>query len=298
MDIYGIIGWPIGHSLSPAMHNAAFKKLGIDAEYKKFEVRPEGLEDFFLNRKDVKGFNVTIPHKIRAKEIIDRNNPLDVASADKYYVEISGAINTVKRDGDCLGYMNTDPIGFRHSLEQDLEFKHTKGKGVLLIGCGGAGRAIVAELSSSGNYIAKIYIYDVDGKTVDSAQKHFFSSRWRDALGRTIEFISGKDMRETIKKCHLLVNASPVGMKVGEDLSVVDKSILALNKELYVYDVVYNRETGLLKTAKSLGMRAVGGKGMLAAQGAFSFSFWTGVKPADVINVMREALDKALEDAK
>ena len=72
MDIYGVIGWPIKHSLSPEMHNAAFKKLGIEAEYKLFEVRPEELKDFILNRKDVAGFNITVPHKVRAMEKIGR----------------------------------------------------------------------------------------------------------------------------------------------------------------------------------------------------------------------------------
>ena len=76
MDIYGVIGWPIKHSLSPAMHNAAFKEFGIDAEYRKFEVKPAELKDFILNQKDVVGFNITIPHKIKAIEILENKFPL------------------------------------------------------------------------------------------------------------------------------------------------------------------------------------------------------------------------------
>lgn len=303
MDIYGVIGWPIRHSLSPLMHNAAFKKLDIDAEYRKFEIRPEGLEDFLINdisvkdtegnsvrAKDIKGFNITIPHKIRAKEIIDRNNPLDVAEADKYYIEVSGAINTVKKEGRRLRYMNTDPIGFSHSLNKDLGLKSLKDKSVLLIGCGGAGRAIIAALTPSGHYIREIYVYEVDKDTVNSAGKYFAGFRGK------IKFISEKDISEVIKKCHLLVNASPVGMEEGDERSIVDKSVLALNRELYVYDVVYNRETALLKSAKSLGMKAADGRGMLASQGAFSFSFWRqDITPAEVLPIMRKALDTALD---
>ena len=303
MDIYGVIGWPIKHSLSPLMHNAAFKNLGIDAEYRKFEMRPEELEVFLLGdisvkdtegnpirAKDIKGFNITIPHKIKAKEIIDRNNSLDVANADKYYIEISGAINTVRREGERLRYMNTDPIGFGHSVDKDLGFKNLKDKSVLLIGCGGAGRAVIAELASSGRHIKEIYVYEVNKETVNSAEKYFF------AFKKKIKLISEEDIRGVIKKCHLLVNASPVGMEEGDERSAVDKSVLALNRELYVYDVVYNRETGLLKAAKSLGMRTSDGRGMLAGQGAFSFSFWRrDITPEKVLPIMREALDMALD---
>ena len=118
-SLYGLVGYPLGHSLSPLMHNAAFKKLGIAAEYRKFEVRPEGLEDFLLNdisvkdtegnsvrARDVKGFNITIPHKIRAREILEKNFSSNQAKEVLYYVQISGAINTVRRAGDKLFYLN------------------------------------------------------------------------------------------------------------------------------------------------------------------------------------------------
>src|SRR4030043_271430 len=112
--LYGVIGWPIKHSLSSAMHNAAFKALGINAEYKLFEVPPEKLEDFILKRKDVTGFNITVPHKIRAKDI-----------------------------------------------------------NVLVIGCGGAGRAIIAALSWKDIGINNIYVYEINKAQVDSIKEHF-----------------------------------------------------------------------------------------------------------------------------
>ncbi|MDP2921742.1 MAG: shikimate dehydrogenase [Candidatus Omnitrophota bacterium] len=287
MDIYGVIGWPIKHSLSPAMHNAAFKALGINAEYKLFEVKPEDLEDFLLNRKDVVGFNITIPHKIKAREILQKkfhvvkNSPIPYTHYDK----MSGAVNTVKRNGEDLEYCNTDPIGFNFALGDGLKFK-TTGKKVLIIGCGGASRAVVADLTESGQYIRNIYIYDISKEAIDSAKKYYSN------LENKIKFIyDAKEILELKNEIDLLVNASPVGMEEGDDRLAVPKDLL--HKELYVFDLVYNRETRLFKEASALGSPVINGKGMLAAQGAFSFSLWTGKKAP--VEIMRKALSSALK---
>jgi len=309
MDIYGVIGWPIKHSLSPAMHNAVFKKLGIDAEYKAFEIKPEELEDFLLRdisvkdidgnpirSRDIVGFNITIPYKVRAKEILEKKFPVDKDLKNNqflYYVKLSGAVNTVKRIGDKLEYWNTDATGFLHSLEGDLKF-NTRRKTVLLVGCGGAGRAVIAALSWTNMHINKIYIYDVNDKAIKSTKEHFskLPQVLKDIFEKKIEFISKEEISDKIENCQLLVNASPIGMKKG-DVFPITKNLL--HKELSVYDLVYNRETELVKDAKSLDLPAVTGRGMLASQGAFSFSLWTGVIPAKVIGIMREALDKAIK---
>lgn len=286
MNIYGVIGWPIKHSLSPAMHNAAFKELGIDAEYRAFEVKPEELEDFIINRKDVAGFNITIPHKVRAREILKNRFKVVNNLSYPYYDEMSGAVNTVKRNGDDIEYCNTDPVGFRHSLENDLKFK-TKDKNALIIGCGGASRAIVADLSYSGHHIKKIYLYDINKEAVDSAKRYYSS------LKNTIKFIyNDKEIVELKNEIDLLVNASPVGMEEGDERLAVPKELL--RKELYVFDLVYNRKTRLFKEASALGCHVVDGSGMLAAQGAFSFSLWTGVPAIKVLETMRSVLNKAL----
>ena len=295
MDTYGIIGYPIKHSLSPAMHNAAFKKLGIDAEYRKFEVQSEELEDFLLNRKDVKGFNITIPHKVRAKEILEKKFPIDRSSdefEESYYVEVTGAVNTVKRNGNELRYCNTDVEGFLMSLKRDLKFDiASEKKSVLLIGCGGAGRAIIAGLSLDfeDSSIEKIYIYDKEKEAVDSAKDHFSKvhKKWLDNLKNATEFISEKQIPDVIKGCQLLVNSSPVGMKEG-DISVVNKELL--HNGIAVYDVVYNRETELVKEAKLLGRRAVGGRGMLLYQGVGAFEFWFPRKRPRPVATMKKAL--------
>ena len=308
MNIYGIIGYPVGHSLSPEMHNAAFKKpgIGIDAEYRKFEVKPEELEDFLLKDIEIKdtegnpvrskqivGFNITVPHKVRAKEILEKEFPCSNIH-DPYFrtVMLTGAVNTVKRVVDKVEYLNTDVSGFMASLNNDLGFKKTIGKSVLVIGCGGASRAVVAFLSDPGNNINKIYLYDISKEAVDSTQKHL--SKVLPDWSRKIEFINEKEIPIKIETCQLLVNATPVGMKEG-DPSPIDKKLL--RKDLYVYDVVYNRQTQLVKDAKSLEAKAVTGEGMLVWQGALAFFCWIDrcKKAADVIDVMREALDNALK---
>jgi shikimate dehydrogenase len=282
MDIYGIIGYPIKHSLSPAMHNAAFKKLGIDAEYRKFEVRPKDLKDFILNRKEVVGFNITVPHKVEAEKIIKDKGGSVHRQTDPRYIEFSGAINTVKRDGDIFIYTNTDVSGFMRSLKEDLKFEH-KDKNVLLIGCGGAGRAVIAGLTTGDNSCNKLYIYDINNQTIDSAKRFYHG---RSCLNK-LQFISEEEIPEVIKNCTLLVNASPVGMKEG-DGSPIDTGLL--HKDLFVYDVVYNRETELIKNAKLLGLNCSGGLGMLLYQGVHAFEFWTGKKAP--VEVMKQSLLK------
>lgn len=289
MDIYGVIGWPVKHTLSPFMHNAAFKKLGIEATYTAFEVSPEKLEDFILNRKDVAGFNITIPHKIKAREILKKNFQIVNSFSYPYYDTMTGAVNTVKRNGDDIEYCNTDPVGFRHSLVNDLKLEKIKGKTALIIGCGGASRAVVAELAEPANCIKKIYLYDINKDTVDSAKRYY-----SEQLQGKLNFIyDSKDLLKLKDELDLLVNASPVGMEEGDERLAVPKDLL--RQELYVFDLVYNRKTGLFKEASALGCHVVDGKGMLAAQGAFSFSLWrAGIKPVDVVDVMRKELDKAL----
>ncbi|MBU0634562.1 MAG: hypothetical protein KKA52_05815 [Candidatus Omnitrophica bacterium] len=212
---YGLIGYPVKHSFSKAMHNAAFERLGINARYELFEVKPEKLEDFLLKDIEVKditgkpyrtsdilGFNITIPHKVRAREIIEKNfsknlAPIDVGS----HVRISGAVNTVKKMGDGVGYINTDAKGFLSALKEDLglEPKDIKDKNMLIFGCGGAGRsvvdsfvdddgtvrAVVAGLAGRGG-LGKIYIYEPNKAAIDSAKEQFFKFSY---LGEQVKFI-------------------------------------------------------------------------------------------------------------
>ena len=311
MDIYGVIGWPVKHTLSPAMHNAAFKELGMQdkAKYIKIPIEPDVLEDFLLKdievkdtegnpvrSKEILGFNITIPHKIKAKEILKERFDVaksgDIQEEYLYYDKMTGAVNTVKRNGDDIEYCNTDPIGFRHSLVNDLGFGRTKGKSTLIIGCGGASRAVVAELAEPNNSMKKIYLYDINREAVDSAKRHYFSLG---NLENKIMFIyDSKELLKLRDEIDLLVNTSPMGMEEGDERLAVDRNLLRKGKGLYVFDLVYNRKTRLFKEAFALGCYVVDGAGMLAAQGAFSFSLWTGVPAVKVLETMRNALKKAL----
>lgn len=299
-QIYGLLGFPVKHSFSPAMHNAAFKELKMHAEYRLFEVKPEELEGFLLGdilvkdihgncaySNDILGFNVTIPHKIKAKEILSEAFPSRAEKELSHNIEVAGAINAVKRVGLKLKYRNTDVPGFSRSLKQDLRF-NSKGKNVLIIGCGGAGRAAIASLSWKGAYTKKIYVYESNRDAAMAARRHFSQFHF---IKKPLEFISIEQLSNTLKQCQLLVNASPVGMHEG-DISPVKKEFLAKNKELSVYDVVYNRQTQLITDAKALGYPAVGGLGMLLYQGVMSFEYWTGKKAPEA--VMKDALEKEI----
>lgn len=279
----GLLGFPVKHSFSPAMHTAAFRKLNIDAEYVLFEINPSDLESFLLNPEkefsdtkgnifkagEISGFNITVPHKVSAKAILEKSS--NAKNNMPFYAELSGAINTVKRQGSNMFYANTDAPGFLASLKKELQF-NPAGKSILVLGCGGAGRAVVAALSGRDEAADKIFIYDKSKEAMGAAYKHF-SSCFADYpyLEKKIEFIQDTQISDTINKSSLLVNTSPVGMREG-DARVIDKSLL--HKDLCVYDVVYNRQTQLIEDAKSLGLRAASGLGMLLYQGVYAFEFW------------------------
>ena len=295
--IYGLIGYPVKHSLSPAMHNAAFEHLGINATYRLFEIKPELLRDFLLediklrdtegdpfSSQEIVGFNITIPHKVRALEIA---RLVEGTLTFTYHdVLMAGAINTVKREKGAWQYQNYDVEGFVKSLHEDLKY-NTEGKNAFVFGCGGAGRAVIAGLTRKGMGIRRIYIYEPNEEARDSAQKHF--PKPASSKEDILEFIPEEQIAAILKCSDLLVNASPVGMKEG-DGSIVAQDLL--HDGLSVYDVVYNRETQLLKDAGARGLRTAGGFGMLLYQGAAAFEFWTGKKAP--IEVMRQALTGAL----
>ncbi len=308
--IYGLIGYPVKHSLSPLMHNAAFRAFKINAEYRLFEVEPAKLEAFLLDNikvldtqgeefysQNIIGFNITIPYKIRAKEILEKKFSLSLGEypeQDLYYVKLSGAINTVKREGKQLLYCNTDAWGFLKSLEDKKEEGwglgfESKGKSALVIGSGGAGRAVVAALSWKNMEMENIYINDIDEHVLE-ATKGYFLGLGREDLKERLEFIPSNNIPSVIEKCDLLVNASSVGMKEG-DPCVINRDLL--HKRLSVYDVVYNTETELVKEALAKGIPAVRGLGMLLYQGAAAFLYWTGM-PAP-IEVMKQALKEGVK---
>lgn len=276
---YGLIGHPVEHSLSPAMQNAAFAALKIDAEYKLFDVEPSNLEKFLkdLAKNNIAGVNVTIPHKVKAKDFIAANGVLNE------HAERLGAVNTIKVVGGKLTGFNTDGPGFYRSLVEDLKFE-PEGKNVFVLGAGGAARAIVMYL---GNGPRKIFVTDIDDRMVEDLKIHFEKyydhSRFR--------AVHKDDIKESLDASDLLVQATPVGMHDGDPSPVDPKS---LHSGLRVYDLVYNRPaTKLVEEASRIKLHAMTGLGMLLYQGAIAFELWT-VKKAPV-DVMRKALKEALK---
>ena len=279
---YGIIGHPVKHSFSPAMQNAAFKELGIDAEYLLYDVRQEGLEEFLrgVAAHGIAGLNVTIPHKIRAKEYCEREGSLDTAAARL------GAVNTIVAlaDGKLKGF-NTDGPGFYRSLVEDLKFE-PEGRAIFVFGAGGAAKAVVMYLGSAP---ARISVFDIDAGKVEGLRSHY--AKFYDA-GKLDAITDEKKVRASLERADLLINATPIGMR-GTDPSPVGKELL--HAGLRVYDLVYNRPaTQLVKEANSLKLHAVTGLGMLLYQGAIAFELWTGKKAP--LAVMRQALKEAIRE--
>lgn len=278
-EYYGIVGHPVKHSLSPAMQNAAFMALGLDAEYRLHDVEPERLTDFLndLVKKGISGLNVTIPHKIAAKDYLEHHGALD-ENARRL-----GAVNTIKvgPSGQLCGY-NTDGPGFYRSLVGDLKFE-PEGKDIFVLGAGGAARAIIMYL---GNCPRLIGVFDVDDKKTKDLKSHY--TKYFD--GSKIKIVGRDELKAELKSADLLVNATPIGMS-GSDPLPVDTDLL--HPGLYIYDLVYNRLTGLVKKANSMKLHAVTGLGMLLYQGAIGFEIWTGRKAP--VDVMRKALKEAIK---
>ena len=277
---YGLIGHPVGHSLSPAMQNAAFAALKIDAEYKLFDVEPADLQGFLkdLVKNNIAGVNVTIPHKIQAKDFIKANGILNE------HAERLGAVNTIKVVGGKLTGFNTDGPGFYRSLVEDLKFE-PEGKSIFSLGAGGAAHAIVMYL---GNGPKEIFVTDIDDCKVEDLRKNF--EKYYDH--RRFKVVGKNDFKESLDQSDLLVQATPFGMHDG-DPSPIDPELL--HPGLRVYDLVYNRPvTKLVEEASRMKLHAMTGLGMLLYQGAIAFELWTARKAP--IEVMRKALKEALKN--
>ena len=272
--VYGIFGYPVKHSLSPLMQNAAFRELGIDAVYVPFEVLPESLKEAVdgVRALGIKGLNVTVPHKERIVEF------LDYLSDD---AEILSAVNTVKNEnGELTGY-NTDAEGFLRSLlEEGVELE---GKKALMFGAGGAARAVGYALLKGGV------------KFLNIVNRNFPRAKAVGELlgkrGNVLVYpLKESTIEILLEDVDLIVNTTSVGMK-SEDPVLFDYS--KIPEGITVVDIIYNPpETPLLKAAKERGCKTVNGLGMLVHQGAVAFEIWTGEKAP--VETMREVLKREL----
>lgn len=257
--IFGVLGYPAKHSLSPKMHNAAFKALKINARYRIFEIEPAKLRDFFaaLNRRNIAGLNITIPYKQTVIPYIKRTTP---------EARMIGAVNTIKVSQNKLLGFNTDGEGFLQHLKADLHFDPA-GKNIAVLGAGGASRAVCVYLCK--RLPKRIAIYNRDrSKTINLMHILNMNGVCTDLIAAN----SIPDLR--IEEADLLINTTSVGMKES-DQSLVDARYL--RPGLLVYDLVYTRKaTRLMDDAMKKGCRVSNGLGMLLYQGMLSFKIWTG----------------------
>lgn len=260
-----LLGKPLGHSISPAMHNRVFEQLGMDYCYMPVEVTEENLQHVFLGlcHMNVAGFNITIPHKINIIKYLDHLDPLAATI---------GAVNTITvKDGKTTGY-NTDGEGFIRSFEDETQ-SSVKGKRFFLLGCGGAARAIAMTLAF--HDAQKIYIHNRTSAKADGLADEINTK-----IRPCTEVVrpSPKSQKEAISNCDVLINSTSLGMHPREGELPIDDSLISPN--LIVADIVYNPlMTQLLNTAKDRGCAIVPGLGMLINQGAAAFKLFTGRDP-------------------
>jgi shikimate dehydrogenase len=268
---YCIIGDPVHHSLSPAMHNAAFNSLHLNCTYIAFRVPKGQLEESInaLRAIGVAGFNVTIPHKVDIMRFI---NYLD-SSAEK-----ATAVNTVRNVNGILKGYNTDIFGFIEPLrKRNVSFN---GMNILLLGAGGSARAVIAAFSETKG-ISKITIAN---RTQEKARQ--LAKKGRD-LGLECQVTEMDNVKDIAVKSHLIVNTTSVGMDQEKEESVIGYE--HISKNTIVYDIVYKPVvTNLLENARYAGADVVYGYEMLLEQGARAFEIWTDLQAP------REVMKKSL----
>jgi shikimate dehydrogenase len=275
--VFCIIGDPIEHSLSPAMHNAVFEKLGLNCVYLAFRVVPAGLKDAIQGFKalGIGGANVTIPHKISVIE------HLDGLSKE---AEIIGAVNTIKIEGGAVGF-NTDGLGALRALEEGGA--DPDGKNIIILGYGGAARAIAITLALCRD-VNSLVLMGRDKEKMERLVNDIRSKTGVESRGIVLSEESKKEIREA----DILINCTPVGMHPNIDETLVTSDML--EKGMYVMDIVYNpRETRLLREAKKAGCHTIDGVGMLVYQAAEAEKIWLGIDPP--VNFMRKIAIKELE---
>jgi shikimate dehydrogenase len=275
--LVGVMGDPIEHSVSPAMQNMAFTAMDLDYAYVPFKVKKADLGTAVLAVRalNIRGLNVTIPHKVEIIPLLDE--------IDSLAREI-GAVNVLVNDDGILKGYNTDAEGFLHVLlEHGVE---PEGKNVVILGAGGAARAISFTLAGRG---ANLIILN---RTPSNAAK--CAADVSNATGQTVEVLAldAKNLSDAMERGDILVNTTSVGMFPGKNDTLV--SVNLIRPHFIVADIVYNPyKTRLLADAEKAGARTINGLEMLIWQGALAFEKWTGRKAP--LNVMRKGATQALK---
>ncbi|BAB05043.1 shikimate dehydrogenase [Halalkalibacterium halodurans] len=260
--LFGLLGHPVGHSLSPLMHNQMFQLLDFDGYYHAFDVEPSQLEKAVEGARalQMQGFNVTIPHKVTIMDYLDM--------VDEEAQEI-GAVNTVvMKDGQLFG-SNTDGQGYLESL-MDVVTTPFPTQDVLIIGAGGAARAIGTVLKRE-----KVRSITIANRTLAKAEEF---SGVLESSETSCSALSLKEAEQQLERFSVIINTTSVGMSPRVD--DMPLSLERLSRETVVSDLIYNPlETKFLREAKQKGAKTVDGLGMFVNQGALAFELWTGLRP-------------------
>lgn len=279
-QVFCVLGHPVGHSLSPAMHNAALAQLGLDGVYVAFDVPPAGLRDAVLGLQalGVAGVNCTIPHKEALLPLMDE------LSEEAAFI---GAVNTIEfRDGRRIGH-NTDAPGFLSALR--AAGAEPEGQEVLVLGAGGSARAVVVALVAAG---ARVTIANRTRERSEELAAEL-NAKFDTEEVRALTF-SEADLRPVVERAAILVNTTSLGMSPHVE-AMPAVPLEALRPDARVYDLIYNPlETRLLREARLRGAGTANGAGMLARQGALALEIWTGkVAPAELMEqVILDALTR------
>ena len=265
---FAVIGDPIDHSLSPNIHSAAFREMDLDSSYIAYRIPKGELEEGIEGLKKIKiyGFNITIPHKIDMMKYLDK---MDESCS------LIGAVNTVvNKDGILKGY-NTDMDGFLEPFKKKkLNIINTK---VLLIGSGGAARAIVAAFAKE-----KAKSITITNRTLDNAN---ILSEFAKKIGLNSNVIKIEGVKDTVKNYDIIVNATSVGLR--NEQSII--SLEGIKEKTIVYDIVYMpMNTNFIKKAKEKNAIVIYGYEMLLGQAVRAFEIWHGVEAP--YNAMKKAL--------
>ncbi|MBP9128325.1 MAG: shikimate dehydrogenase [Elusimicrobia bacterium] len=283
-----MVGWPLDYSLSPAMHNAALTQFGIPAVYRALRVSPDDWPEFARQLKTpgaspLEGFNVTVPHKERV---------LALACALTDTASLCGSANTMIRTPDGWRADNTDAPG----LAEDLKALQMcwKDKNVVLAGAGGAARSALLTVATGSDRAQRVILVNRSRDRAEGLVKEFQSRL------ELSELVVCSDGAGALASADLIINATSLGLKPEDPVPV---PLERIRSGMAVYDMVYHRETPLVRGARSVGARAAGGKGMLVNQGALAFERWfeTDLKkvhytPRLLREIMGRAFDAALNE--
>ena len=274
----GVIGDPVEHTMSPAMHNAAFAQMGLDYVYVPFKVKKVGLSRAIdgMRGLNIRGLSITIPHKVAVIPLLDKLDPL---------AEKIGAVNTITNDDGVLTGSNTDAGGFLQALlARGIE---PKGKKIVILGAGGASRAISFILAERGAHLVILNrLLELDWAEELAGRLSSFFTQEVKALELVEENLNG-----VLPAADILVNTTSVGMSPNINETPVPAKLL--RHGLVVFDIVYNPiKTRLLKEAETAGAETISGVDMFVWQGALAFEKWTGQKAP--LDLMKREVIKAL----